>query len=95
MKINYSFETTPEENIEETKARKETINNVIEKVLCFGERFLNMLAQDKVASQKAYEAEQVSSLTRTIEMLNNKIDRLESKVNSNLYKTNFCKNNSK
>ena len=94
MKISWNFEQSENEFIEQKKQTATTVNNAIDKVLTFGERFLNMLAQDKAASQKAYEAEQVSSLTRAVEMLNSKIDRLEVKVNSNFYKnSNFCKNN--
>ena len=84
MKINYSFEQESQEFIEETKAVTATITTVVDKVLSFGKELLSAKLADLASHRSVEQSIQLEQLTRTVELLNKKLDRLESQ-------REFCK----
>ena len=79
MKISYSYEQSETE----TESIQKTCCCVVEKLINFGERVMNIIAQDKAASRASFKDDQISQLAHTVEILSNKIDRMENRVNSN------------
>lgn len=78
MKINYSFEQDGQEFIEEINSTTNMITNVVDKVLGFGKELLTVKLADRAANRAAEQAVQIEQLTRTVELLSKKLDRLES-----------------
>ena len=78
MKINYSFEQESQEFVEEVKSTTTVITNTVDKVLSFGKEFLAAMIADRNANRTAEQAMQLDQLSRTVELLSRKIDRLES-----------------
>ncbi len=78
MKISYSFEQEKEEFVEETKSVTAAITTVIDKIVGLGKELITAKLADRSASRAVEQSIQIEQLTRTVELLSKKLDRLES-----------------
>lgn len=78
MKINYSFEQDSQEFVEQVKSTTTVITNVVDKALSFGKELLSAKLADLASHRSVEQSIQLEQLTRTVELLSKKIDRLES-----------------
>lgn len=78
MKISYSFEQESQEFIENAKAIATVITTTVDKVISFGKDIVTAKLADSATHRSVEQSIQIDQLSRAVELINKKLDKLET-----------------